>query len=410
MSDLSRQVVVTGVAACCHMGDDLEAIQKDLREGRATPLKIWQPAVDFRTRCKLVGLFENPLEPDDLGISKKDARFMGRAARMAIYCAKKALSQAQVDSRDIAVVVGSGTGDVETHRYIHSVLEKTRNGTRISPTVIPRLMASTVSANLANFFESTGPSFTAAAACAGGAYSILLASELIANGHCEKAIAGGVEVADIHFHTGFDSMRGYNVEDNDRPERALRPYAADRAGFLFSEGGGILILETQEAASRRGAKILGKIRGYGMSSDGQHDMVAPSPEGARLSMERALRHARVKREEVDYINTHGTSTRLGDISEVRGIRDLFGDLHVAYSSTKGYTGHTVSAAGPIEAIFTFTMLREGWIAPSVNAEPLDPDIKDYPPVVVPTVKPMKIALSNSFGFGGTNVTLVLEKP
>lgn len=410
MRNSSRQVVVTGVGVCCHMGDDLGAILKDLREGRATPLSIWQPAVEYDTRCRLVGLFKKPLDLDSLGIEKKEARFMGRAALMALHCARKALAQARFDSRDLAVVVGSGTGDVETHRYIHSVLDKTKNAKKLAPTLIPRLMASTVSANLANVLRSTGPSFTASAACAGSAYSILLASELIANGHCETAIAGGVDVADIHFHVGFDAMRGYNVTDNDNPERALRPYAADRAGFLFSEGAGVLVLETKKAALERGAEILGIIRGYGMSSDGQHDMVAPSPYGAKLSMERALHHANVTSDAIDYINTHGTSTILGDLSEVRGIRKLFGERVVAYSSTKGYTGHTISAAGAIEAVFTLAMLREGWIAPSVNAEPLEPELTDYPPVISPTAKPIKIALSNSFGFGGTNVTLVLEKP
>jgi len=410
MRDSSRQIVVTGVGACCHMGDDLDRILKDLREGRATPLTTWQPAVENNARCQLVGLFKKPLEPDHLGIDKKKARFMGRAALMALHCARKALSQARFDSRDLAVVVGSGTGDVETHRHIYSVLEKTKNGRKLAPTLIPRIMASTVSANLANVLGSTGPSFSASAACAGSAYSILLASELIANGHCETAIAGGVDVADIHFHVGFDAMRGYNMEDNESPERALRPYAADRAGFLFSEGAGVLVLETKKAATERGATILGTIRGYGMSSDGQHDMVAPSPLGATLSMERALRHANVSPDDIDYINTHGTSTVLGDISEVRGIRELFAERVVAYSSTKGYTGHTISAAGALETIFTLAMLKEGWIAPSVNAEPLDPELTDYPPVISPTEKPMKIALSNSFGFGGTNVTLVLEKP
>jgi 3-oxoacyl-[acyl-carrier-protein] synthase I len=410
MRDFSRQVVVTGVGACCHLGDDLNTILRDIREGRVTPLTIWPPAVEYQTRCRLVGLYHPPLNPDELGIGKKEARFMGRSALMALHCTRKALSQSQYDSRDLAVVVSCGTGDVETHRYIQAELEKSKSGKRITPTVIPRLMASTVSANLANVLGTTGPSFTPTAACAGSAYSILLAAELIEHGHTDAAIAGGVEVADVHFHMGFEAMRGYNADDNDRPERALRPYAADRAGFLFSEGAGILLLETREAAERRGATILGTIRGYGMSSDGCHDMVAPSPQGAILSMERAMRHANVRVEDIDYINTHGTSTQLGDISEARAIRTVFANRHVAYSSTKGYTGHTISAAGAIEAILTVAMLREGWLAPSANADPLDPELLDYPPVMKSTTRPIRLALSNSFGFGATNVTLVLERP
>ena len=215
----------------------------------------------------------------------------------------------------------------------------------MAPTVIPRLMASTVSANLATVLESTGPSWSATAACAGGAYNLLLASQLIENGHVDVAIAGGADVADIHFHAGFDAMRAYTTVDNDRPERASRPYAADRAGFVFSEGAGVVVLETRQHAEARGAAILGVLLGYGMSSDGTGNMVAPSPEGAELAMRRALDHAGVAPDALDYVNTHATSTPLGDVSEVRALRKVLGGRHVAYSSTKGYTGHPVSAAG-----------------------------------------------------------------
>ena len=410
MRDKSREIVITGAGICCHMGDDLPAIEAAIRAGRATPFQRWQPAVDYGARCQLIGLYPNDLSPDSLGINKQQARFMGRAALMALRAARKALEQSGIDPRDIAVVVGSGTGDVDAHVEIHTKLAQTKNAKKVSPTIIPRLMASTVSANLATILGTTGPSFTATAACAGGAYNILLAAELIEHGRVEGAIAGGVEVADIHFFAGFDSMRAYNGQDNERPERASRPYAVDRAGFIFSEGAGLVVLETRESAARRGAPILGVLRGYGMSSDGSREMVAPSAEGAVLAMRRALEHAGVRPEEVDYVNTHATSTPLGDVSEVRALQRVLDGRHVFYSSTKGYTGHPVSASGTIEAIFTAAMLREGWIAPSVNAEPLDPELVDYPPVLVPTSRPMRVALSNSFGFGGTNATLVLAGP
>ena len=410
MRDKSREIVITGAGVCCHMGDDLPAIEAAIRAGRATPFQRWQPAVDYGARCQLIGLYPNDLSPDSLGINKQQARFMGRAALMALRAARKALEQSGIDPRDIAVVVGSGTGDVDAHVEIHTKLAQTKNAKKVSPTIIPRLMASTVSANLATILGTTGPSFTATAACAGGAYNILLAAELIEHGRVEGAIAGGVEVADIHFFAGFDSMRAYNGQDNERPERASRPYAVDRAGFIFSEGAGLVVLETRESAARRGAPILGVLRGYGMSSDGSREMVAPSAEGAVLAMRRALEHAGVRPEEVDYVNTHATSTPLGDVSEVRALQRVLDGRHVPYSSTKGYTGHPVSASGTIEAIFTAAMLREGWIAPSVNAEPLDPELADYPPVLVPTSRPMRVALSNSFGFGGTNATLVLAGP
>jgi 3-oxoacyl-[acyl-carrier-protein] synthase-1 len=392
------------------MGDDLPAIEGALREGRATPFQRWQPAVDYGARCQLIGIYPNALSAASLGINKQQARFMGRAALMALRAGQIALEQSGLDPGDVAVVVGSGTGDVDAHVEIHNKLAQTKNAKKVSPTIIPRLMASTVSANLANILCTTGPSFTASAACAGGAYNVLLAAELIEQGRGDGAIAGGVEVADIHFYAGFDSMRAYNGQDNDHPERASRPYAADRAGFIFSEGAGLVVLETRESASRRGAPILGVLRGYGMSSDGASEMVAPSSDGAVLAMQRALEHARVGPEEIDYVNTHATSTPLGDVSEVQAMRRILDGRHVPYSSTKGYTGHPVSAAGTIEAIFTLAMLRGGWIAPSVNAQPLDPALTDYPPVLAPTSRELRLALSNSFGFGGTNATLVLGAP
>ena len=237
----------------------------------------------------------------------------------------------------------------------------------------------------------------------------MIAASWIREGLIDRALAGGVESADVHFHLGFDSMRAYTRSDNHRPEKASRPYAADRAGFIFGEGAGLVTLESRESAERRGARVLGAIHGYGMSSDGSGRMVAPDDRGAELAMRRALGHASLPAEAIGYVNTHGTSTPLGDVSEVRAIRRLFPSPTVPYSSTKGYTAHTVGAAGALEAAFTAMMLDEGWLAPSVNAEPLDPALEDYPPVVAPTSTDAKWALSNSFGFGGTNVSIALRR-
>ncbi len=407
--DCAREVVVTGTGVACHMGDDWPAIEAALREGRATPFARWPAAVEQGTQCELVGLYPGDLAPGRLGIEKAQARFMGRAALLALRAARLALDQSGIAPRELAVIVGSGTGDVETHREVAARLSRTEGSRRVSPTVIPRLMASTVPANLATVLGANGPSFTAAAACAGGAYNLLLAAQLVESGHVDAALAGGVEVADVHFHAGFDAMRAYTTRDNDRPDRASRPYAADRAGFVFSEGAGVLVIETRAAAAARGATILGTLLGYGMSSDGTGNMVAPCSEGAERAMRRALDHAGVSPEDIDYVNTHATSTPAGDLSEVRAMRRVFEERRVAYSSTKGYTGHPVSAAGPIEAIFTLAMLRGGFIAPCANAEPLDPELLDYPPVVRPETRPLRTALSNSFGFGGTNATLVLGR-
>jgi 3-oxoacyl-[acyl-carrier-protein] synthase-1 len=391
------------------MGSDLGRIECDLRAGRNTPFVTYDEAVRLGARCQIIGVYPEPLDPETLGVAKQEGRFMGRASLMALKAARTALEQSGLDPAPLAVAVGSGTGDVDTHIEIAEKLRSTGSMRRVSATVIPKLMASTVSANLVNVLRATGPSFCASAACSGGNYNIAIAAGWIEAGIVDGALAGGVEVKDPHFFAGFDSMRAYNGQDNDRPDRASRPYARDRAGFVFSEGAGILVLESRESAERRGATILGVLRGYGMTSDGAGEMVAPSPEGAEAAMKRALDDAGVSPDEIDYVNTHGTSTPLGDLSEIRAMRRLFGERRLRYSSTKGYTGHPVSAAGAIEAIFTLSMMRGGFIAPSVNAEPLDPELEDYPPVIRPTDADIRLALSNSFGFGGTNACIVLGR-
>jgi 3-oxoacyl-[acyl-carrier-protein] synthase-1 len=328
---------------------------------------------------------------------------------LALRASRAAIEQAHASPSELAVIFGSGSGDTDTHREIMSKLEQTKSMRKVSPSVVPKIMASTVSANLVNVLQSNGPSCSVTAACAGGAWNIALGAMLLQNGACQRALVGGTETTDVHFYAGFDSMRAYNSSDNERPEIASRPYAKDRAGFIFSEGAGALVLETRQSAAQRGATILGVIKGFGMSSDGQGEMVAPASQGAERAMIAALQFAGVKPEQIDYVNTHGTSTPVGDIGEVEAIRRVMAGRHVPYSSTKGYTGHTVSAAGAIEAVFTLAMLREGWIAPCVNIRELDPKLSDYPPVQKSQNAELRLALSNSFGFGGTNVSLVLER-
>lgn len=406
--DNDNDIVITGTGVCCNLGDEMRSILDQLRSGKPKfTFEKWQPAIDNGARCNILGKYNGDVSDTALGVAKAEGRFMGRQSRLALKAARIALAESGMDPREAAVVVGSGTGDVDTQNDIHDKLGKTHNATKILPTVIPRLMASTASANLVNVLRTTGPSFSATAACSGGAYNVLLAASLMASGHAKCAIAGGVEVADMNFYAGFDSMRAYNGTDNDTPERASRPYAADRQGFIFAEGAGIVVLERRADAVKRGAKILGTLAGWGMSSDGEGNMVAPASNGAYEAMKRALAHAKLGPEKIGYVNTHGTSTPLGDVGEVKAIQKAMGGRRVAYSSTKAYTGHTISAAGTIEAIFTCAMIREGWIAPAIHAEPLDPELADYPPVLAPTDAKIEYALSNSFGFGGTNVALVL---
>lgn len=403
-----RDPVVTGMGLLSQVGTGTARHRETLKSGTQVPFSVYGPGVECETGCQLVGAYREPLDPGDLGLDRSEARFMGRMSLFAVRAARLALEQSGLPTRELAVVVGTGTGEIETHREV--VRRVGRGGrVRVLPTTIPRIMASTVSANLATVLRTRGPSLSVTAACAGGAYNLAIAAGWIREGIVDHALAGGVEAEDVHFHLGFDSMRAYTRVDNHRPEMASRPYAADRAGFIFGEGAGILALESRESAERRGVEILGSIAGFGMSSDGTGEMVAPDSEGAELAMRRALRHAGLPPGQVGYINTHGTSTPLGDVSEVRAIRRVFDETLIPYGSTKGYTGHTVSAAGALEAAFTVLMLREGWLAPSVNAEPLDPELADYPPVVRPAATDARWALSNSFGFGGTNVTLVLRR-
>jgi 3-oxoacyl-[acyl-carrier-protein] synthase I len=406
---MDTDVVVTGTGVCCHMGDDLPAILERMREGRSEPFHIYQEAAELGARCTLIGRYPGELSDDSLGIDKASGRFMGRNARLALRASRLALSQAGCGTDALGVVFGSGTGDVEAHREIASKLAQTKNMKKVSPAVVPKIMASTVSANLANVLQAKGPSCSVTAACAGGAWNIALGAMLLQNGAAERILAGGVECADVHFHSGFDSMRAYNSDDNERPGIASRPYAADRAGFIFSDGAGALVLERRKTAVERGAKILGALRGFGMSSDGEGQMVAPSSDGAYRAMQAALHTAGLKPEQIDYINTHGTSTPVGDIGEVEAIRRLTRERKVPYSSTKGYTGHTVTAAGAIEAIFTLAMIQGGWIAPCVNIETLEPKLSDFPPVMKPQTAHLQLAMSNSFGFGGTNVSLVFSR-
>ena len=406
---MDNDVVVTGMGVVCHMGDDLQSTLGKLREGKSEPFQRYQDAVALDARCVLIGHYAGDVSDKALGIEKSVGRFMGRSSRLALRASRLALAQAGTDARDAAVIFGSGSGDVDAHREIYAKLEQTKSMRKVSPFVVPKIMASTVSANLVNALQSKGPSATVTAACAGGAWNIAVGAMLLRAGACQRALVGGAETIDPHFHAGFDSMRAYNSADNDRPEIASRPYAADREGFVFSEGAGALVLETRASAAARGAQVLGVVRGFGMSSDGEGEMVAPSSDGAYRAMVAALSASGVRADEIDYINTHGTSTPVGDVGEVEAIKRVMEGRRVPYSSTKGYTGHTVSAAGAIEAVFTAAMLRGGWIAPCVNIQTLEPKLADYAPVLRCQNADLKLAMSNSFGFGGTNISLVMAK-
>lgn len=406
----SEDIVITGTGMMTHLGGQAATIAA-VRAGQGRAFQPFEAAVEAGCRCTLIGPIDDVLLADDaLSLTRKQSRFMGRASRMALVAVREALANAGLDDeRDSALVMGSGTGDTDAHIEVSDRLRTYGSARRLRPTLVPRLMASTVSANLVNILRLRGPSASVAAACAGGAWNIIVAAGLLRDGLADRAIAGGCEAVDLHFHTGFDAMRAYCADADGTPQTASRPYAADRAGFIFGEGAGVLVLERRSTALARGATILGVLRGWGASSDGQGEMVQPSRDGAARAMRSTLRHAGLEPAEIAYINTHATSTPAGDIEEVHALRSVFGEA-VSYSSTKGFTGHMVSAAGAVEAALTLNFLREGAAPGCLLAGDLDAELRTHPPLLQTSPVGGPIALSNSFGFGGTNACLALQAP
>jgi 3-oxoacyl-[acyl-carrier-protein] synthase-1 len=408
--DLRDPLVISGAGVVTYGAASLDALIDDVRAGRRRPLHRFAEAAEHGCRCTRYGAATPDLSDEALGLDRRDARFMGRGSRLALRAARDALAEAGLASTaDLAVVVGSGAGDTATHRDVQERLEATRSARRVGPTVIPKLMASTVSANLANALRARGPAASVAAACAGGAYNLAFAASMVRDGLCDAALAGGVEILDLHFHAGFDAMRAYCADEDGTELTASRPYAADRAGFVFGEGAGVLVVERRSRALARGATPLAVLCAVGLGADGDGEMVQPSTEGAARVMRTALRLAGIGPSDVGYVNTHATSTPAGDVAEARAVLEVFGP-DVAYASTKGFTGHTISAAGAIEAAVTARALALGAALPCAPIEALDPALSDSPPVLAERPLAAAFALSNSFGFGGTNASVVLARP
>lgn len=405
----SDPLVISGAAAVTYGSNTLDELVEAIRAGRRAPLATYPIAVEIGCRCTRYGSVDADLSDEALGIERREARFMGRAARLALRAARDALADAGIDDpSDLGLAVGSGAGDTATHVEVQDRLSATKAARRVGPTVIPRLMASTVSANLASVLRARGPSATVAAACAGGAYNLAFAAYMVRDGQCEAALAGGVEVLDPHFHAGFDAMRAYCADGDGDPLAASRPYAADRAGFIFGEGAGMVVVERLSRARARGAAPLAVLLAVGLGSDGTGEMVQPSTEGAARAMRAALRLAGVPASEVGYVNTHATSTPAGDIAEARAVLDVFG-ADLPYASTKGFTGHTISAAGAIEAALAARALQLGVVLPCAPIASVDPSLLHAPPALAEVPMRAPVALSNSFGFGGTNACVALRR-
>jgi len=410
---LRRRVVVTGMGLVIPTGIGVETAWRNICEGKSGigPLTRFD-AKGFETRIAAEVKGFNP----ELYIEKKEVKKMDLFIQYAIAATKEALEDSNLnitpDNDDrVGVIVGTGLGGLPTIEKYHQVLLEKGPG-RISPFFIPMLIANLASGQIAIHFGAKGPNTCVVTACATGAHCIGDAFRAIAYGDADAIIAGGTE-ANITPLTvaGFNAMKAISTR-NDEPEKACRPFEKNRNGFVIAEGAGILILEELEFALKRNARIYAELIGYGYTGDAYH-ITAPSPDGdgAIRCMKMAIRDAGLRPEEIDHINAHGTSTQLNDLTETIAIKSVFGEQakRIPISATKSMTGHLLGAAGSTEAIFTVLALRDGILPPTINYEEPDPECDlDYVPNLARSQN-INVAMSNAFGFGGTNATLIFRK-
>jgi 3-oxoacyl-[acyl-carrier-protein] synthase II len=410
---LRRRVVVTGMGLVIPTGIGVETAWRNICEGKS--------GIGLLTRFDTNG-FETKIAAEvknfnpELYIDKKEIKRTDLFVQYAIAATKEALEDAQLaitpeNSEQIGVIVGTGLGGLPTLERYHKILLE-KGPSRISPFFIPMLIANLASGQIAIQFGPKGPNTCVVTACATGAHCIGDAFRAIVYGDAEAMITGGTE-ANITPLTigGFNAMKALSTR-NDEPEKACRPFEKNRDGFVVAEGSGIIILEELQFALKRNAKIYAELIGYGYTGDAYH-ITAPSPDGdgAVRCMRMAIKDAGLKPEDVDHINAHGTSTPLNDLTETVAIKTVFGNhaKKVPISATKSMTGHLLGAAGSTEAIFTILAIRDGIMPPTLNYKEPDPQCDlDYVPNVSRR-KPLKVAMSNAFGFGGTNATLVFKK-
>jgi 3-oxoacyl-[acyl-carrier-protein] synthase-1 len=400
-----KRVVITGLGLVSCLGNDRASVTSSLRESRSGIRAIPEYA-ELGFRSQVGGEPQIDLEAR---IDRKQRRFMGDASAfayigMADAIADAGLSLEQVSDPRIGVIAGSGGGSCANQVEAADLL-RAKGVRRVGPYMVTRTMCSTVSANLATAFGIRGLNYSISSACATSAHCIGAAMEQIQLGKQDLIFAGGGE--ELHWSQTvlFDAMGALSSKYNATPERASRAYDAARDGFVIAGGGGMVVVEELEHARKRGARILAEIVGYGATSDGA-DMVAPSGEGAARCMRQAL--ATVDGT-IDYLNTHGTSTPVGDLAELGAMKEVFGDKMPPFSSTKSLSGHSLGAAGVHEAIYCLLMLEQGFIAGSANVEQLDPAAEGFPIVLQSRDAPLNTVMSNSFGFGGTNASLALRR-
>ena len=400
-----RRVVITGMGIVSCLGNDTDSVTRSLREGRSG-IRFKEDYKELGMRSHVAGTPEIAL--DDF-IDRKPRRFMGDAAAYAYIAMQQAIADAgleehQVSNERTGLIAGSG-GHSSFNQVEAADIARNRGVKRVGPYMVPRVMASTVSACLATPFKIKGINYSIASACATSAHCIGNAVEQIQLGKQDVVFAGGGEEEHWTLSCLFDGMGALSSKYNDTPETASRAYDASRDGFVIAGGGGMVVVEELEHAKARGATIYAEVIGYGATSDG-HDMVAPNGEGAARCMRQAL--ATVEGQ-VDYINAHGTSTPVGDVAELKAISEVFADNCPSIGSTKSLSGHSLGAAGVHEAIYSLLMMQHNFTALSANIETLDEKAEGLPILVQGKDTGPTTVLSNSFGFGGTTASLVLRK-
>ena len=404
-----RRVVVTGMGVVSPLGNDADTVSSALRDSRSG-LRAVPEYAERGLRSQVAGVCDIDL---DATIDRKLKRFMGDAAAYAYVAMRDAIADAGISDavlHDLRTGLIAGSGGASPQWQIETgELLREKGVRRVGPYMVPRTMGSTVSANLATAFGIRGVSYALSAACATSAHCIGAAADLIRLGVQDVVFAGGGEELHWGMTCQFDAMGALSTHYNATPTRASRPYDVDRDGFVIGSGGGMLVLEDYEHARARGARIHAELVGYGVTSDGA-DMVAPNGEGAARCMRMALAGLDGQGTgPIDYLNTHGTSTPVGDIVELEAVRAAFGDADVPpLSSTKALTGHSLGAASVHEAIYSLLMLRDGFMAASANIDTLDPRAEGFPILRETREGALRTVMSNSFGFGGTNATLVFR--
>ena len=401
-----RRVVVTGMGIVSSIGNNTQEVLASLREAKSGIVRADKYA-ELGFRSQVHGA--PSLDPEGV-VDRRALRFLGGGAAWNHVAMEQAIRDSGVEESDISNVrsgIIMGSGGPSCRALIEAAdTARTKGPTRVGPFAVPKAMSSTASATLATWFKIKGVNYSISSACATSNHCIGNAAELIQWGKQDLIFAGGCEELDWSLSVLFDAMGAMSSKYNDTPHKASRAYDKDRDGFVIAGGAGVLVLEELEHAKARGAKIYAELAGYGATSDG-YDMVAPSGEGAVRCMNMALENTKVP---VDYINPHATSTPIGDIKEIEAIREVFGSKCPPISATKSLTGHSLGATGVQEAIYSLLMMQNGFICESANIENLDPAFADMP-IVRERQDNVKLGcvLSNSFGFGGTNASVVFKR-